>query len=359
MKKVWKSKLHSARLWFGIWMVILGLVLWYMDLINIKNNINNNTKDDSNPRLTKKYSYENINDIKLTDITWKIYISPIDTRKWWSQNISLLSPKNSNIYIRMYNITDDRAKQKLKQLASTHNVHMIYETLKHGENKPTEDYQWLTNSLQNNGIHIYNDKQMWVNFTHAKTQVGSNGYIIQTMNWTKSSFDSNREFMFVWNDRDIIDSLTYVFEQDVSGNKVDKMMIHPNLLICPIDCRSKIEYMIKSAQKSIYIYNQYISDDSIAKLLKDKISQKLDIKIILAKWDEDENNKKNFGNNYKGQSKPYPHAKVLLIDDKYLIISSINFSTNSMNYNREIWIIVTDIEAVSKFKKIFLQDWKK
>lgn len=53
---------------------------------------------------------------------------------------------------------------------------------------------------------------------------------------------------------------------------------------------------------------------------------------------------------------PYPHAKMMLIDDRYLLISSINYSTNSMDHNREIGIIITNPDAIEYFKTRFLQD---
>lgn len=64
------------------------------------------------------------------------------------------------MYIWMYNITDNRAIQKFKQLATNHNIYMIYEDRKHGENKPTEDYQWLINSLSNANIKVINDHNL-------------------------------------------------------------------------------------------------------------------------------------------------------------------------------------------------------
>lgn len=346
------DKLKSPRLWFIIVLLIMIFFLW--KTWNIW--VNQNAIVDPNPRNKKEYHYETINNLNLITNTWQLYVSPIDTRKWRSQNISLLW---KSIYIRMYNITDEKVMQKLKQLASDHNISIIYETEKHGEDEPTEDYKRVTNSLKNAGVNIYTDKQMWVNFTHAKTFVGENWFMIETMNLTKSSFDKNREFIFFSENKDIRDNLTYLFHKDLSGEKILASDIHPNLLICNIDCRAKLEYMIKNAKSSIYIYNQYIDDENIINLLKQKIQQKLDIKIILAGWDKDETNKQNFGASFKAQSNPYPHAKVLLIDNKYLIISSINFSTNSMNNNREIWTITMDLQAISKFKKIFEQDWNK
>ncbi len=346
------NKLTSPRIWFIIILVLLIFLLIKTDKVTIgQNNI-----IDKNQKNTNISHHESIKNLNLIINSWQIYASPIDTRQTRSQNISSLG---KNISIRMYNITDQNIIQKLKQLASDHNISIIYETKKFWEKKPTEDYIRLTNSLKSAGINIYTDDQMWVNFTHAKTTVGENWYIVQTMNWTKSSFDKNREFVFLGTNIDIKNSLTYIFAKDLSGQQIKVSDIHPNLLICPIDCRSKLEYMIQSATSSIYIYNQYIDDPSIINLLKQKISRNIDTKIILAKWPKDQQNINNFGDNFKSQSNPYPHAKVLLIDHKYLIITSINFSTNSMDNNREIWIITMDKSAISKFEDIFYQDWQK
>jgi hypothetical protein len=61
--------------------------------------------------------------------------------------------------------------------------------------------------------------------------------------------------------KDIMDNLKMLFEKDRNGQKIQENDIHPNLLFCPINCRNKIEYLIKNATKSIKIYNQYISDN--------------------------------------------------------------------------------------------------
>jgi phosphatidylserine/phosphatidylglycerophosphate/cardiolipin synthase-like enzyme len=53
---------------------------------------------------------------------------------------------------------------------------------------------------------------------------------------------------------------------------------------------------------------------------------------------------------------PYPHAKMMLIDDMYLLISSINYSSNSVDHNREIGVIITNRDAIEYFKTRFIQD---
>jgi phosphatidylserine/phosphatidylglycerophosphate/cardiolipin synthase-like enzyme len=46
--------------------------------------------------------------------------------------------------------------------------------------------------------------------------------------------------------------------------------IHPNLVICNINCRGVIEQLLSSAKESIIIQTQYIVDDSIWTILKTK-----------------------------------------------------------------------------------------
>jgi phosphatidylserine/phosphatidylglycerophosphate/cardiolipin synthase-like enzyme len=124
-----------------------------------------------------------------------------------------------------------------------------------------------------------------------------------------------------------------LFEKDWKGEQIQPSDIHPNILFCPIDCRYKIEQLMKTAQMSIRTQNQYLDDPSLQQILSSKTG--LDIRITLP------NDKKNFQsrpiqNKIKLLGSPRIHAKAILIDDTYLVISSINFSTNSMDNNREI-----------------------
>jgi phosphatidylserine/phosphatidylglycerophosphate/cardiolipin synthase-like enzyme len=53
----------------------------------------------------------------------------------------------------------------------------------------------------------------------------------------------------------------------------------------------------------------------------------------------------------------YNHTKMILIDEKYLLLGSMNLSENSLDNNREIWIILMDTWHISKFENRFKQDW--
>jgi phosphatidylserine/phosphatidylglycerophosphate/cardiolipin synthase-like enzyme len=52
------------------------------------------------------------------------------------------------------------------------------------------------------------------------------------------------------------------------------------------------------------------------------------------------------------------HTKTILIDDTYLVIGSINFSSNSMDNNRELAIILIDPELIQEWKSDFDYYWE-
>ena len=110
------------------------------------------------------------------------------------------------------------------------------------------------------------------------------------------------------------------------------------------------------------MYFQYLLDDKLVeKLIKIKKEKKLEITAILPETAiKDENTKKLEQNWIKIsiQKKWTMHAKAILIDKKYLYIWSINFSENSIDNNREIWVLIKNKEIINDFLDIFNADLK-
>ncbi len=55
----------------------------------------------------------------------------------------------------------------------------------------------------------------------------------------------------------------------------------------------------------------------------------------------------------KFPKKPYIHAKAFLVDNKILFIWSINFTSNSIDNNREVAVIFINNSLSIKFKSEF------
>lgn len=302
-------------------------------------------------RFTEESIASNIQNIE--NISWILIQTPTNIQNY----LSLLGNIDNLLYLWIYEFTNPSIKSYLKKLADEWvPMKIIVENYKYQQYRNTMT-QLKTYFTGHKNVEIKPDNQMKTKYVHAKTLVGEDSFIIQTANLTKSSFDKNREHVFSSQNENVRKSLEKVFEKDWMWSGLNRNDIHPNLLICPVNCRLVIENILSGAQKSIWIQNQYITDLDILKILREKSD--LNMKLILADTKDNDYVREYFWPEIvKILKKYYNHTKMILVDDKYLILSSINLSENSMDNNREIWIILIDITLISQFKSSFIEDWK-
>jgi len=268
---------------------------------------------------------------------------------WWVKD---------HLWLETYDFTEKSVKNLfIKLLNNDVNIHLIMEDQKYQQFKSTrkEIQAYFSGYL---GFEIKSDKQMHTEYVHSKFAVWDSGALIQTSNLNKSSFVGNREYIFYTENTGIISSLSGIFYKDRIGLPLLKSDIHPNLAVCPINCRGVIEHLISSARSSIIIQNQYIDDARILSLIQEKQKSLWisNVKIQLSKTSQNEQLLAVLGESLHLFSKPYLHAKMLLIDEKLLLLSSINLSSNSMDNNREMGILLTDPIVIREFIEQFRKD---
>ena len=326
----------------GIIIIIIWIILW-----DIKIQIGTSSSQTSAKAITKQLT-------KVQNIQWSFFRSPGESL---DKELSIFSTAKQNLDIRTYEFTQKDFKTLLKQLADKSvDIRIIVEDKKFQQFQNTlkvlsQYFSWYSH------IQLKSDKQMGTEYIHAKVNLIDSGFVIQTANLTNSSFASNREHFFQSFDTWIYMSLHTIFEKDWVWKTINMKDIHPNLVVCNINCRGVIEQLLKWAKTSIIIQTQYITDDSLRTILKSKknISE---FKLLVA--DTDDNNEliHYFGNDYARKfKKRYNHTKMILIDHKTLLLWSMNLSATSLDKNREIWIILLDTWIIKTFSDQFIQDW--
>ena len=307
--------------------------------------------------VNKKYEFPDNVYGKLRSISWTIFKGP--SIKLYDEYWKFFDSTDEYLKVQTYDLTNQFFKTWLQNLSNRSiPIQIIIENNKFQQYQ--DSYWELVDYFSwNKSIHIGNDEQMWTTYVHSKFMLNEDSFWIQTANLTKSSIESSREYFFHWEDEELHNSLELLFDADWGGNSISTLELHPNLVVCPLNCREIIEWLLKNAKHSIVIQTQYILDDEIINILREKVKE-IELSIILSDRDENYELAWEFGPEIvKIYKKNYNHTKTMLIDGKYLLIWSMNLSSNSLDKNREVWIILIDNPQIKQFKEQFDKDREK
>ena len=244
------------------WLLCIFFVLIIVYLIDIKLWPGYGEWDEEN-----QFNSENFLE-NLKVISWTIFQWP--TNELYTQYGKFLDSTDEYIKLETYDFTNKFFKTRFHSLS---NRGISIQTIL--ENNKYQEYQNTFHQLQeyfswDENIELRSDEQMWTMYVHAKVTLNEDGFRVQTANLTKSSFESNREHFFYSNDTDFRDSLEKLFDADGVWDDLSTLNLHPNLVVCPLNCRDVIETLLESAEKSIVIQTQYIVDDEILDILHKK-----------------------------------------------------------------------------------------
>ena len=292
----------------------------------------------------------------LKNVTWSLYYSPVNSRNAFSKS---LSNADDTVKIQTYDFTKKEIKQIMKWLLEKWVIINLIM-----ENKKYQQYQNTWQQIEEYfsdypRFQIKSDEQMWTLYTHSKIALIDSWFWIQTANLTHSSFAANREHFFYSENTGVRNSLNNIFDKDWNWEEILLYDIHPNLIVCNINCRESIEYLLSTAEKSILIQTQYILDENVLDILKGKSAELEDMRFIVSDTDSNDFLIEYFGPWVARKfNKYYNHTKMILVDDEILLLWSMNLSDTSLDKNREIWILIIDKDIISEYKKLFENDRK-
>lgn len=331
-------------------MLIVIIAFFTRDLtITFNEDLFNFWKNISAEQISEKFA-------NLENVTWNLYYSPVNS---WNAFSKSLSNADDIVKIQTYDFTKKEIKQIMKWLLEKWVIiNLIMENNKYQQYQNTwkqiEEYFSDYPRFQTRS-----DEQMWTLYTHSKIALIDSWFWIQTANLTHSSFVANREHFFYSENTGVWNSLNTIFDKDWNWEGILLDDIHPNLIVCNINCRESIEYLLSSAEKSILIQTQYILDENILSILKEKSDGLEDMRFIVSNTDSNDFLVEYFGPWVARKfSKYYNHTKIILVDDEILLLWSMNLSDTSLDKNREIGILIIDKDIINEYKKLFENDRK-
>jgi len=130
------------------------------------------------------------------------------------------------------------------------------------------------------------------------------------------------------------------------------------------ECAHKIISLLERSKKSADICVFTISDDKISDAIFSAHERGVKVRII------SDNDKANdlgsdiYSLSEKGvkikidRSPSHMHHKFAIIDSKYLINGSFNWTRSASNYNQENILVMSDYNTMNSFQKVFDKLWK-
>lgn len=307
----------------------------------------------------------------LTDYTTKLKPDRNCSTDLCREILSNINNAQSSIDMAIYGYSsipaiENAIKNALKRGVK---IRMVYDSDKDGNNI-YEDTQRLAVLIKNTKSDINSANPRYI--MHNKFFIIDNKTIITgsaNLSYTDMS-GYNTNALLVINSKDVAKLYKNEFEQMYNGkfhNEKISFNKGENIFFSPQDktITNCIIPAIQQAKKYIYIPSFIIIENQIINELIKAKNRGVDVKIIADALNA--SNKYSKINVLRNASIPVKienyagklHSKTMIIDDKYLIIGSMNFSYSGQNRNDENLIILENSQAAILYRNFFEYLWKK
>lgn len=198
-------------------------------------------------------------------------------------------------------------------------------------------------------------------FQHSKfILVDNKVFVISTGNFSKTySIELERNFVATVRDPADVADLVTLFETDWQAGTL--AMPCTRLVVSPINARERILDLIASAQSTLEIESMQFGDSAVREAVKQRVMAGVSVRALLAdaNWITANTYAADYLETLGVPVKwiPHLHTKVVVADGAHAYVGSENLSTNSLDNNREVGVIVTDTSSTAPLMTTFETDW--
>ncbi len=274
--------------------------------------------------------------------------------------LDAINNARQSVWLEMYLLTDKNIIQALENAAGRHlEVRVMLEPKPFGGGSP----QPTLDALKAAGASVETTNPSF-QLTHEKGLIidGSTAFIM-TSNFTFSALNGkNREYGIIDSVPQDVQGTIDIFNADWKRSAVQ--VSDPNLVVSPLNARSTLTTLITSAQHSLIIEAEELYDTNIQQAIASDAQRGVQVQVILPtpQSQPDSNSTgittiKNAGAQVKEDPQLIMHAKMLVVDGNKAFVGSENFSTPSLDNNRELGLQFADPAIITTLQQTFQQDW--
>ena len=216
--------------------------------------------------------------------------------------------------------------------------------------------------LRSSGVQVHWSPAYFA-LTHEKSLVvDDTEALIMTFNLSPQYYKSDRDFGVLDTDPNDVAAVEQTFNADWNGQQVaahngDDLVWSPN-------ARGQLLSLIDDATSTLVVYNEEMEDPQIISALEQAAARGVNVEVHMtysANWKAAFAALSNAGvhiRTYAASAPLYIHAKVIVADGRQAFVGSQNFSSTSLEQNRELGLVTSDPRVVASLVKTFAGDWQ-
>jgi cardiolipin synthase A/B len=176
---------------------------------------------------------------------------------------------------------------------------------------------------------------------HAKYLVADESTaIITTLNPTRKCFSRTWDALLITHDRSVVKGLLTLFKADAAGVPLpSRRPLGRRLIVGPERSRAEIRGLIAGAKHSIRILDHKLSDPDLVALLRERREEGITVSVL--------------GKHPMGSV--VPHGKMMIIDETRAVLGSTALSTLSLDFRREVSVVIHDPALVKQLNMSYQQ----
>jgi cardiolipin synthase len=176
---------------------------------------------------------------------------------------------------------------------------------------------------------------------HAKYLVADDRTaIITTLNPTRKCFTRTWDAVLITQDPSVVKGLLTLFKADAAGVPLpSRRPLGRRLIVGPERSRPEIRSLIASAKHSIRILDHKLSDPDVVALLRERRGEGITVSVL---------GKQPMGG-------VLPHGKMMIIDETRAVLGSTALSTLSLDFRREVSVVIHDPGLVKQLNMSYQQ----
>lgn len=203
--------------------------------------------------------------------------------------------------------------------------------------------------------------------THAKLMLVDHAaaYIL-TANLSRSglggsSVSANRDYGVVDRDATDVAAAAALFLAD--WDRTAYTLTDSRLVVSPLNSRATFAALISNARSSLVVEDEEMYDSASEAALIAAAGRGVDVRVLLPPpgtsggYGTDAQRLVRGGVAVRYLSAPYVHAKLVVSDGTLGFVGSENFSTASLDQNREVGLLLSDQQALATLTHVYAQDW--